>query len=82
MRRLVEGRGFAEDDARARIARQATREQRLASASVVVDNSGPVDDLGPQVDRVWAWVESLPQLPAAAVEAGVGRRADGVDRRD
>jgi dephospho-CoA kinase len=80
VRRLVDGRGFGEDDARARIARQSTREQRLASASVVVDNSGSVDDLAPQIDRVWSWIESLPQLPAATVEAGVGRRSDGVDQ--
>lgn len=78
--RLVGGRGFSEDDARARIARQATREQRLASASIVVDNSGSVDELAPQVDRVWSWAESLPQLSADDVRKGVGRRADGIDR--
>lgn len=80
MARLVGGRGFSEDDARARIARQATREQRLASASIVVDNSGSVDELAPQVDRVWSWAESLPQLSADDVRKGVGRRADGIDR--
>lgn len=62
--RLLRFRGFDEDDARARIARQSTREKRLEGASFVVDNSGSPDTLTPQVDRLWAWLQSLPQLPA------------------
>jgi dephospho-CoA kinase len=62
--RLVRFRSFDPDDARARIARQATREQRLEGASFVVDNSGAPDALEAQVDAVWAWLQSLPQLPA------------------
>lgn len=62
--RLVRFRGFTADDARARIARQATREQRLAVADFVVDNSGGLDDLAPQIDRLWTWLNELPQLPA------------------
>jgi dephospho-CoA kinase len=62
--RLLRFRGFDEADARARIARQSTREQRLADASFVVDNSGAPDELEPQIDRLWAWLQSLPQLPA------------------
>jgi len=58
--RLVAHRGFTEKDARARIARQASREERLARADVVVDNSGSLDDLHDQVDRVWEWIGSLP----------------------
>ena len=61
--RLVAHRGFDEADARARIARQATREDRLAKADFVVDNSGTPDDLEPQIDRLWEWLTSLPQLP-------------------
>ena len=57
--RLVEHRGFKEADARARIARQASREERLAKADVVIDNSGTLADLGPEIDRVWAWIEGL-----------------------
>lgn len=64
VRRLVEGRGFDETDARARIAKQATREQRLATATHVLDNSGSLDDLVPQVDRLWVALTALPQLPA------------------
>ena len=64
VRRLVEGRGFAEDDARARIGRQATREQRLATATHIIDNSGDVDHLRPQVEGLWGELTALPQLPA------------------
>ena len=74
--RLVKFRGFTEDDALARIAKQATREARLATASIVVDNSGPLEALAPQIDAVWQWIQSLPQLPPGATAAG--QRTDGV----
>ncbi|MCU0268713.1 MAG: dephospho-CoA kinase [Acidimicrobiales bacterium] len=57
--RLVEQRGFTPEDARARIARQASREQRLAKADVVIDNSGSRDDLAPLIERCWSWIEAL-----------------------
>ena len=53
VRRLV-GRGLSEDDARARIAAQATDEQRRAMADVVLENSGTVEDLEAQVERFWS----------------------------
>jgi dephospho-CoA kinase len=53
------GRGGDEADVRRRIAKQATRDERLAKADVVVDNSGSLDDLRAEVDRVWAWVQEL-----------------------
>lgn len=62
--RLVKHRGFDEADARARIARQASRDERLATADFVVNNSGSPEDLEPQIDRLWNWLTSLPQLPA------------------
>ncbi|MDF6021750.1 dephospho-CoA kinase [Streptomyces sp. JH34] len=52
--RLVRLRGMTESDARARMAAQATREQRLAVADLVVDNDGPLEDLEPQVRAVWS----------------------------
>ena len=51
--RLV-ARGLGAGDARARIAAQATDEQRRAVADVVVDNSGTPEDLAAQVERFWA----------------------------
>jgi dephospho-CoA kinase len=59
VRRLVEYRGFEEDDARRRVAAQVTREERLAKADFVVDNSGPPEALSEQVTRCWAWLESV-----------------------
>jgi dephospho-CoA kinase len=50
--RLVE-RGLSEDDARARIAAQATDDQRRAVADVVLDNRGTRADLEAQVERFW-----------------------------
>ncbi|MDG9705276.1 dephospho-CoA kinase [Streptomyces sp. DH37] len=51
--RLVRLRGMAEEEARGRMAAQATREQRLAVADVVIDNDGPLEKLEPQVAEVW-----------------------------
>jgi dephospho-CoA kinase len=52
--RLVSQRGMAPDQARARMAAQASREQRLAVADLVIDNSGSLDDLDRRVAEVWA----------------------------
>ena len=51
--RLVQQRGMREADARARMARQVPREERLAKADLVLDNSGTVEDLRAQVDDAW-----------------------------
>jgi dephospho-CoA kinase len=61
--RLVRYRGFTEADARARIARQASREDRLKDADFVIDNSGAVEELDEQVAKLWQWLATLPQLP-------------------
>ncbi|MGY1642799.1 dephospho-CoA kinase [Geodermatophilus sp. SYSU D00703] len=53
VRRLVQ-RGLGAEDARARIAAQATDEQRRAVADVVLDNSGTPEELEAQVDHFWA----------------------------
>jgi dephospho-CoA kinase len=63
IRRLVDQRGMREADARARIASQAPREERLAKADLVIDNSGSPEELAAQVDEVW------PQLLALAAVA-------------
>jgi dephospho-CoA kinase len=54
LERLVSQRGMATDQARARIASQASREQRLAAADIVIENSGTLDDLDRRIDEVWA----------------------------
>ncbi|MET8625497.1 dephospho-CoA kinase [Kitasatospora sp. NPDC004669] len=52
--RLVRLRGMAEEEARARMAAQAAREDRLAIADLVIDNGGPLEALSARVDGVWA----------------------------
>jgi dephospho-CoA kinase len=52
--RLTRLRGMTEDAARARMATQASREQRLAIADHVIVNDGDLDALDAQVDGVWA----------------------------
>ncbi len=61
VQRLVAHRDFTEADARARIANQASREERLAKAGFVIDNGGTVDDLEPQIDAAWEWINTHPQ---------------------
>lgn len=61
--RLVRQRGMDEDDARARMSRQATREERLATADFVVDNSGSREDLVRRVAELWSWLQGLPHVP-------------------
>ncbi len=57
--RLVDQRNMKLEDARARVAKQATREQRLAIANHVIDNSGDRDSLAKKVDAAWSWIRSL-----------------------
>lgn len=59
VRRLVERRGMAEGDVRARMARQATQEERLAGADFVIDNGGPPERLASEVERAWTWIQGL-----------------------
>lgn len=59
--RLVAHRGFTAEDAWARIHRQASREDRLAKADVIVDNSGTLADLEHEVAGLWTWITT--QLP-------------------
>lgn len=51
--RMVRLRGWTEDEARARIAAQASRQDRLAIATHVIDNTGTVEDLRDRVAEVF-----------------------------
>ncbi len=66
--RLVEQRGMDEADARARIANQISREERVAGADLVIDNGGTEADLDAQVDRAWAWIQAMPDWTPPAPE--------------
>ncbi|HEX4059925.1 MAG TPA: dephospho-CoA kinase [Streptosporangiaceae bacterium] len=53
LERLTRLRGMPAGQAQARIDAQATREERLAIADIVIDNSGSLADLDRQVDDLW-----------------------------
>jgi dephospho-CoA kinase len=57
--RLVGQRGMSEADALARIRSQASREERLAIADVVIDNQGGLADLEEEVERAWPAILGL-----------------------
>jgi dephospho-CoA kinase len=51
--RLTRDRGMTDEEAKARIASQATREQRLAVADLVVDNASSLAQLDARIDELW-----------------------------
>jgi dephospho-CoA kinase len=51
--RLMSTRGMTEDEAMARINTQASREVRTGAADLVIDNTGPLDELASIVGGVW-----------------------------
>lgn len=51
--RLLDRDGLSRAEAEQRISAQATREQRLAAADVVIDNNGSLADLETQIRSVW-----------------------------
>jgi dephospho-CoA kinase len=59
LQRLVDQRGLDATDASARMARQASREQRLERADQVIDNTADLDHLRRETDRVWSWLCDL-----------------------
>jgi dephospho-CoA kinase len=53
IKRLVGERGMTEDEARARFAAQASREQRNAAADRLIDNGGSPAELSSAVAELW-----------------------------
>ncbi len=60
--RLVRLRGMSETDARARINSQAVLADRLSVATHVISNDGPIRELVPQVDALWARWQGEPSV--------------------
>ncbi|RZT26418.1 dephospho-CoA kinase [Kribbella sp. VKM Ac-2569] len=57
VQRLTAQRGMTDEEAKQRIASQASRDDRLAAADVVVGNSGSLADLDRRLDEVWDTLE-------------------------
>jgi dephospho-CoA kinase len=77
LERLTTLRGMSEEDARARMAAQPTREERLEGADFVVDNGDGTDRLAREVDRVWGELEALRRRGGDGAES---RQAGPADR--
>jgi dephospho-CoA kinase len=73
-RRMLESRGMTADQAKSRIAAQASREDRLAAADAVLENDGTLEQLVEQVDLLWTQrlVPFARNLEAAAAAARTG----------
>ena len=61
VRRMVEHRGWTEEEAKARMGAQASREQRLAVATHVIDNGGTLDELRRQVTALYEELAPPPE---------------------
>ncbi len=61
VQRLIEYRGFTEEDARSRIQAQVARERRLEVADFVIDNSVALNELEPQIISAMRWAMNLPE---------------------
>lgn len=58
LKRLTRDRGYSEQQARQRITAQASKSEREASADFVLDSSGPIEAMAPQVEKLWALIQT------------------------
>ena len=61
IQRLIEYRGFTEEDARSRIKALVAREKRLEVADFVIDNAVALNELEPQITSALRWAMKLPE---------------------
>ncbi|GHJ38304.1 dephospho-CoA kinase [Streptomyces sp. TS71-3] len=80
LERLVRLRGMTEEDARARMSAQATREDRLAAADIVIDNDVPLDVLRTRVDEVWNDLAHQARTAARGEDVAGQRNGAGPER--
>jgi dephospho-CoA kinase len=73
LERLAAGRKVAPDDARRRMAAQASRGERLRAADLVILNVGTLEELDAMVERAWEWARGLAaRADPGGEEAGLG----------
>jgi dephospho-CoA kinase len=75
--RLTRERGMTREQAAARMAAQASREQRLAIATIVVDNSGSLAELDREVGDLWAELSRRARTAATASLSDPGNTVGG-----
>ncbi|MGH9070073.1 MAG: dephospho-CoA kinase [Acidimicrobiales bacterium] len=63
--RLASDRQMQRSQASARMAAQVGRDERLAAADFVIENSGDLAHLEAEVTRTWAWLDRLGGLTAS-----------------
>ena len=81
LRRLTEMRGMSLDEARGRIAAQATDEQRRAVADVVIATGGTMEETLAQIDELWARVvESAASASRGSARDSSSGCADGLQQ--
>ena len=66
LRRVGAQRGMSDSDVRARMAAQASDDERAAAADVILDNGGTLEELEAQVDRLWRDLERTARERARA----------------
>ena len=76
--RMMRDRGWTREEAESRIAAQATREERLAIATYVIDNTGTLEDLRARVEEVFAELTGEPRRRSRSL---LGRNPLGVSFR-
>lgn len=64
--RLMRKRGMPREEALHRIRSQPTQMQKLAAASVIINNTGSYEDLWKQVNEAWKKIPALEAAPEAA----------------
>ena len=69
--RMVEDRGWSREDAESRMAAQASREDRLAIATHVIENEGTLEELRAQVDELAKRLFAEAEAKAARDNVGV-----------
>lgn len=58
--RVATRSGLREEEVRARDRAQMPLEEKVARAHFIIDNSGPLESLPPQIERVWQMLLDLP----------------------
>jgi dephospho-CoA kinase len=72
LERLVNERHMDRSDAEARIANQASREERIRRADFVIMNMGTLEELDEMVARAWSWIDGLHSAARSDARGGNG----------